>query len=120
MNTDKNGFCMFFARSSPRITQRTIRVHLRSSVFICVPAFLSLPRFADPVASELPGDPPAAEAALERPQQRRLARLIGGLAAQRGDPVVGDLQVLRLVERIEREPQPEALRERDLLFRGLP
>src|ERR1700733_13766643 len=69
----------------------------------------------DPVARELPRDPPAPEAALQRPQQRRLARLFGGLAAERRDPMVGDVEVLLLVERIERKPQAEALGQRDLL-----
>src|SRR5260221_264134 len=73
----------------------------------------------DVIAGELPRHAPAARAALERPQQRRPAGGFVGLATEGLHPVVGDLEVLLLVERVERKPQAEALRKRDLLLGGL-
>src|SRR4051812_5841976 len=78
--------------------------YLFSSVFIGGSRFSP----SNPIACELPRDAPAAEAALERPKQRGAARLFRRLAAERAHPVVGDVEVLLLVEGIEREPQPEA------------
>src|SRR5258708_11209278 len=73
----------------------------------------------DVVAGELPRHAPAARAALERPEERGLARRVVRLAAEGLHPMVGDLEVLVLVEWVEREPKPEALPERDLLLPGL-
>src|SRR5689334_25381544 len=71
---------------------------------------------AGPVARELIGDPAAARAALQRPLQRLLARLVAPPAAEGLQPVLHDVEVLVLVEGIEGDPQAEALRERDLLL----
>ena len=76
---------------------------------------------AGPVPRELVGDAAAARAALQRPLQRFLARRLRFLrrAAKRLQPVRHDLQVLVLVERIERHPQAEALRQGNLLLHRL-
>src|SRR3954452_5402419 len=71
---------------------------------------------AGPVARELIRHAPAARAALQRPLQRLFARLVAPLAAERLQPVLHDVEVLVLIERIERHPQSEALRERNLLL----
>src|SRR5690606_30476151 len=76
---------------------------------------------ARPVAGELPGHAPGPRAPLQREAQRVAA---GGLdllrtAAEVGEPVLGDGEVVVLPEGIERDPQAEALRQRDLLLGGL-
>src|ERR1044072_3403735 len=72
---------------------------------------------ASPVSSKLIGDAPAARAALQRPLQGLLVRIVGS-AAERLQPVVDDREVLVLVEGIEGYPEAEALGKRDLLLGG--
>src|SRR3954463_2421715 len=71
-----------------------------------------------PISCELIGDAPAARAALQRPLQRLLVRIVRG-AAEGLQPVLDDREVLVLVERVERDPQAEALGKRDFLLHGL-
>src|SRR5437868_15044326 len=70
------------------------------------------------VARELVGHAAAARAALERPHQRLRSRGLDrlGLDTERGEPLGDDRQVLVLAERIEADPEAEALRQRDLLL----
>src|SRR5688572_31659343 len=86
----------------------------------CLPPSLRA-GLARPVAGELPGHAAAAGAALERPLQRRPLRCLGAGAGRLEmlEPDADDLEVLLLVERVERDPQPEALGQRHLFFRGL-
>src|SRR5207237_6112069 len=70
---------------------------------------------AGPVAGKLVGDAAAARAALQGPLQRFLLHALGG-GAEHLQPVLDDVEVLVLVERIEGHPQAEALGERDLLL----
>src|SRR5436190_23960486 len=73
-----------------------------------------------PISRELIRHPPAARAALQRPLQGLLARLIGHSGAQALQPLADDIEILVLVEWIEGHPQAKALRERDLLLHRLP
>src|SRR6185503_5822510 len=68
---------------------------------------------AGPVSRELVGDAAAARAALQRPLQRFLPRLLYFLlAAGKGiQPVGDDFEILVLVERVERHPEAKALRQ---------
>src|SRR5690606_28621335 len=73
------------------------------------------------VARELPGDPPGARAAHQRPLQRILASR-GNFVRTRPEaaqPVRNDVEVLVLAEGVERDPQTETLRQRDLLLHRL-
>src|SRR5690606_27718441 len=62
-----------------------------------------------PVAGELVGDPARTRAAFERPLQRLGAAGLDlfGRAAQFAQPVVDDVEVVVLLEGVERQPQPE-------------
>src|SRR5688572_29876715 len=73
---------------------------------------------ARPVAGKLICDTAAARPALQRPLQRLLLRVLGR-ASERLQPVLDDGKVLVLVERVERDPQAEALGERNFLLDGL-
>src|SRR5258708_16485960 len=70
----------------------------------------------DVVAGELPRHAPAARAAPERPEERGLARRVVRLAPEGLHPMVGDLEVLALVEWVVREPKPQTLPEPNLLL----
>src|SRR5687768_14265035 len=73
------------------------------------------------VLRELPCHAARARSALQGPLQGFEAR---GLdlrlsTAEASQPVADDVEVIVLLERIERQPQAEALRQRDLLFHRL-
>ena len=78
----------------------------------------ALPIRPGPVARELVGHPARARAALQRPHQRlgpqRSDRRV--VEAEMAQPLADDGQVLGLAERIEADPQAEALGQRDLLL----
>src|SRR5688572_33396901 len=63
-----------------------------------------------PVAGELPGDASTARAARERPLERRALRRIaaGAGCLEVIEPDRDDLEIVVLVERIERNPHAEA------------
>src|SRR5213594_2584127 len=73
------------------------------------------------VARELVGDAPRARAALQRPHERLLARRGDGgfIDTEEAQPLRDDRQVLVLAERIEAQPQAEALGQRDLFLHHL-
>src|SRR4051794_37439859 len=73
-----------------------------------------------PIPRELVGDAAAARAALDRPLKGfflflQLFLFARGAAEVR-EPLAHDIEVFVLVEGVEGDPQPEALRERDLLL----
>src|SRR5690606_20308950 len=74
-----------------------------------------------PVACELPGDAPGTRSALKRPLERFGARGFDrfGATAHLTQPVVHDIQVVVLLEGVERQPDAETLGKGDLLFDGL-
>src|SRR5262245_2757018 len=86
-----------------------------------LPAFGFQPFLARPVARELPRHAPAARAALQRPLQGGALRRFRACARRLEvlEPHGDDLEIVALVEGIERRPQPEALGERYLLLRRL-
>src|SRR5438309_4401651 len=71
-----------------------------------------------PIPRELVSHAAASRAALQRPLQPLFARRAHLLraAAERLQPMRDDVEVLVLVEGIERDPQSEALGERNLLL----
>src|SRR5690606_3647744 len=74
-----------------------------------------------PVARKLASHPPRARTTFQRPLQRFRTR---GVDVRRrtavlGQPVVDDVQVVVLLEGVERQPQAEALGQGYLFFHGL-
>ena len=101
-----------------------MRIAAATSIVRVTCGAAAAPRAVGPsgvVARELPGDAPAARSAPERPLQRLGARRLDvrGRAAHLGQPVRDDVEIPVLVELVERDPQPEPLRQRDLLLGGL-
>src|SRR5204862_7339797 len=73
---------------------------------------------ARPIPRELVSHAAASRAALQRPLEPLLARRVHlpRAAAERLQPLRNDVEVLVLVEGIERDPQSVALGERNLLL----
>src|SRR5581483_11247842 len=70
-----------------------------------------------PIPRELPRYPTRTRGARQRPAQRGLFQVLAPVvAAEQPQVQAHDCQVLLLAERRERQPEPEALRERDLLL----
>src|SRR5687767_14810998 len=112
---------MIPGRSFPLALMLSSSFILPRSSFALLSAFILHPRSPRPVARELPGDAAAARAARERPLQGRALHLFARhpvpARARRLEVLQPDRdypQVVVLVEGIEGNPEPEALRERDL------
>src|SRR5881392_4125961 len=82
------------------------------------PTGRSVRQLARVVLGELPCHPARARAALQGPAQRIGARGLDllAVAAEAAQPVRHDVEVIVLLERVEREPQPEAFGQRDLFL----